>query len=244
MSPDPEEAIKRWGGNSRILIRLGGGSRSDVWAAEINGRPCTLRRSRRSPAALGWELDLIEFLSSKGIGVPLLVPTADGERVTGQFFVLSWVDGRPPATDEEWRAVAHTLERVHELTRSWPQRPTFASTTDLLTHRLGGDVDLDLMPPEAVKRCRNAWAPLIGAPASAIHGDPRGNAVITRSGVVLIDWDEARVDASILDLADLPGDHAPSAALAVARRAASAWEAATSWSLEPDYARRRLSELP
>jgi thiamine kinase-like enzyme len=104
-------------------------------------------------------------------------------------------------------------------------------------------VDLRLMPREAVELCQRAWLPLVGDPTSAIHGDPLGNALITDRGVVLIDWDEARVDASLLDLADLPGEHAPPAALAAARRAASAWEAAASWSLEPAYARRRLAEL-
>jgi Ser/Thr protein kinase RdoA (MazF antagonist) len=161
----------------------------------------------------------------------------------GQFFVLSWINGRPPSTDADWREVARTLERVHALTPVWPQRPTFASTVDLLTRDKGGDVDWAMMSPEAVERCREAWKPLEAMPQSAIHGDPRGNSLITASGVALIDWDEARVDASMLDLAGIPGDHAPPAELAVARRAASAWEAAASWLLEPAYARRRLAEL-
>jgi hypothetical protein len=139
--------------------------------------------------------------------------------------------------------VAQALRRVHALTNAWPQRPTFASTTDLLTRDGGGDVDLSLMPPNVVRRCRGAWEPLNDAGTSAIHSDPRGNALITHSGVALIDWDEARVDASMLDLADLPSEQAPPDALAMARRAASAWEAAVSWTQEPEYARRRLAEL-
>lgn len=61
-----------------------------------------------------------------------------------------------------------------------------------------------------------------------------------------LDWDEARVDASILDLADLPLDLSAQLGverLARARRAADAWEAANSWLLEPEYARRRLARL-
>jgi Ser/Thr protein kinase RdoA (MazF antagonist) len=238
-----DEAIKRWGGNATITAKLSGGTRSDVWAVQIEGRPHTLRRSRRPLAAVDWELDLIQFLSSQGVGVPSVLPTTDGSRTYGRFFALSWIEGRPPRTDAEWREVATTLEHVHELTRSWPQRPTFASTVDLLTSWAGGDVNLSLMPRTAVEQCRKAWLPLIGERTSAIHGDPRGNVLITERGVVFIDWDEARVDVSMLDLADLPGEHAPPAVLAVARRAASAWEAAASWSLEPDYARRRLAEL-
>ena len=238
-----DEAIERWGRRATITAKLSGGTRSDVWAAQIDGRPHTLRRSRRSSEAVDWELDLIQFLSSRGIGVPSLRPTADGSRTYERFFALSWIDGRPPRTDAEWREVATTLERVHELTRSWPQRPTFASTVDLLTSWAGGDVDLSLMPRAAVEQCRKEWVPLIGQRTSAIHGDPRGNVLITARGVVFIDWDEARVDVSLLDLADLPGNHVPPAVLAAARRAASAWEAAASWSLEPLYARRRLAEL-
>lgn len=243
MPPNPQDAIGHWGTSATLGTRLSGGNRSDVWAAEVDGRRSTLRRSRRSPEAIDWELDLVQFLGSNGIEVPAVIPAASGGRRWDTFFVLSWIDGRPPATDGDWRDVARTLERVHALTRAWRQRPTFASTVDLLTRDAGGDVDLTLMSAEAVERCRDAWKPLASMNQSAIHGDPRGNALMTNSGVALIDWDEARVDASILDLAGLPGDHAPPAELAIARRGASAWEAAASWSLEPAYARRRLAEL-
>jgi hypothetical protein len=68
---------------------------------------------------------------------------------------------------------------------------------------------------------------------------------MTKDGVAFIDWDEARVDASILDVVDLPFSEqaVESERLLLGRRAASAWEAANAWSLEPDYARRRLAEL-
>jgi hypothetical protein len=132
---------------------------------------------------------------------------------------------------------------MHELTRDWMQRPTFASTADLLTREVGGDVDFSRMPHEAASLCRSAWAAIAGSPVSAIHGDPRGNVFMTSGGVTFIDWDESRVDASVLDLADLPGDHIPTPESCAVRRAASAWEAAVSWDWEPGYARRRLAEL-
>ncbi len=243
MLAEKNRAITNWGAEATAGTRLSGGNRSGVWAADVHHRRCTLRQSRRTPEALDWELDLIEFLDSNGIAVPRVMPTVSGERRWGAFFVLSWIDGRPPRTDHEWAEVARTLHDVHELTRSWAQRPTFASTTDLLTIDCGGDVDLSLMPPDVVRRCREAWEPLIGARSSAIHGDPKGNALVMHPGVALIDWDEARVDASILDLADLPGEQAPRDARAMGRRAASAWEAAASWTQEPEYAQRRLAEL-
>ena len=141
-------------------------------------------------------------------------------------------------------AVAATLRRVHELTRGWPQRPGSASTRALLTDDRGGDVDLSVMPVEAVAACRQAWAALAGTPEAVVHGDPGpANIRITDEGIGLLDWDEARVDATDLDLAELPGADLPADRLAVARTAATAWEAANGWTVEPSYARRQLAML-
>ena len=106
---------------------------------------------------------------------------------------------------------------------------------------------LDLMPGDVVQRVRDAWRALAGEPQSVIHGDPAANNVLLEGGRgELIDWDEARVDVSILDLAALPVNRMPSVGrqrLALARRAAVAWEVANVWVAEPAYARRRLAEL-
>jgi hypothetical protein len=110
----------------------------------------------------------------------------------------------------------------------------------LLTDDRGGDVDLTLMPAEAVRMCRQAWGALSNLPVSALHGDPLSNVLVVDTGIVFIDWDEARVDATVFDLADLP---LPDLVHAAGRKAASAWEAATSWLLEPEYARKRLAEV-
>ncbi|MDP9476268.1 MAG: hypothetical protein M3R38_11415 [Actinomycetota bacterium] len=62
----------------------------------------------------------------------------------------------------------------------------------------------------------------------------------------LLDWDEARVDASVLDLAGLPldlSDVLDTGRLGRARRASNAWEAASGWIAEPEYARSRLLRL-
>ncbi len=240
MLASPEEVLTEWGDDIRVETKLCGGTRTDVWAVWVNGRPFALRRTRRSREALAWELNLVEFLRSNGIGAPSVLRTKRGDRTVGPFFMESWVEGHPPDTEAEWRKVEHTLRRIHQLTTSWPQRPTFASVVELLTQDRGGDVDLSVMPPDAVKVCREAWRALSNDPVSAIHGDPRGNVLVTGAGVVLIDWDEARFDASVLDLADLP---IADLATTEARRAASAWEAAASWVLEPEYARKRLADL-
>jgi hypothetical protein len=61
--------------------------------------------------------------------------------------------------------------------------------------------------------------------------------------VGLLDWDGARVDHTDLDLAELPGGNLPPERLAAARSAATAWEAANGWLVEPSYARRQLALL-
>jgi hypothetical protein len=66
---------------------------------------------------------------------------------------------------------------------------------------------------------------------------------VAGAGVGLLDWDEARVDYTDLDLAEVPGHDLPPGRLAPARIAATAWEAANGWTIEPAYARRQLALL-
>ena len=102
------------------------------------------------------------------------------------------------------------------------------------------------MPPEAAARCRAAWTRICHVPTTVIHGDPgKDNILVTDAGPVLVDWDEARVDAPHFDLAALPDHACPLVGdeRCVARQAASAWEAATAWRREAGYARWRLSQL-
>jgi Ser/Thr protein kinase RdoA (MazF antagonist) len=158
--------------------------------------------------------------------------------------VLTWLDGAPPGPGDG-PAVAAAVRRLHELTAGWPQRPGFASTAGLLTAERGGDVDLRAMPADAVADCRRAWARLAGTPQAVVHGDAGpGNIRITRAGAGLLDWDEARVDSTDLDLAELPaGGGLTAGRLSAARLAVTAWEAANGWIIEPAYARRQLELL-
>lgn len=242
-----EAALAAWGATARIEGPLGGGNRNDIRAARVGDRRYAARLSRRPAPALDWELDLLEHLHGSGMRVPLPLPAGDGRRHVAGLVVLDWLEGDAPASAGDWRAVAAELDRLHRLTRDWPQRPGFHSTRALLELDRGGDVRLDLLPPEGVDRCRDAWRRLAGEPCSVVHGDPGpSNILISGRGVGLIDWDEARVDRSILDFADLPLDLAPTigpARLDRARRAADAWEAANGWLLEPEYARGRLARL-
>jgi Ser/Thr protein kinase RdoA (MazF antagonist) len=236
------DVLAAWG-EITVVGPLGGGYRNTVLELRRGDERLVARRSRRPPASLDWEISLLAHLAGEGLGVPVMVAALDGRRHVGGVVVQRWLDGEPPAPGD-WPAVAAALRRLHAATAGWPQRPGSASTSDLLTAVRGGDVDLAMMPPAAVGACRAAWRRLAGRPQAVVHGDPGAqNIRITRDGAALIDWDEARVDYTDLDLAELPGSDLAPERLAAARAAATAWEAANGWIVEPAYARRQLAML-
>lgn len=195
-----DEFLAPWG-RAEMIGSLGGGNRNTV--LRIGPRRQVARRSRRKPASLDWKIALLDHLYH-GLRVPVAVPTLDGRRHVEGTVVQTWLDGTSPS-DRDWPAAAAALRTVHALTAGWPQRPGFASTRELLTSDRGGDVDLTQMACDAAAACRRAWATLDGTPEAVVHGDPGpANIRIAGTGVGLLDWDEARVDHTDLDLAELP----------------------------------------
>ncbi len=236
------EVLAAWG-VLEVAGPISGGNRNTVLELRRGGARLAARQSRRSPASLDWEIDLLDHLTRHGMRVPAIIPSADSRRHVDGVVVQSWLDGTPPGPSD-WPAVAAALRRLHAVTAGWPQRPGVASTHELLTANRGGDVDLSAMPADAVADCRAAWKRLAGIREAVVHGDPSpANIRICGDGVGLLDWDEARVDCVDLDLAELPASGLPAARLAAARRAATAWEAANGWIIEPSYARRQLALL-
>jgi hypothetical protein len=163
--------LSAWGAVS-VEGRLGGGHRNEVRLVRRAGVQLVARRSRRSAAALDWELDLLAFLAGHGFLVPEVVPALDGRRHVGGVVVQRWLPGREPS-GSDWPAVAAELRRLHAVTVGWPQRPGFRSTSDLLVADRGGDVDLRAMPDAAVVACRRAWAALAES-AGGAAADPEG----------------------------------------------------------------------
>jgi len=238
------EALGKWGEDVARVERLAGGAANDVWSVRLNGRLAVGRLGARSDADLAWETGLMQHLDRAGLTVPVPIPTADGRLFAGGVVVMTYLDGGPPATQNDWRRVGDTLRELHGLTRGWPQRPGWRSSTDLLHAKTGTKVDLGAMPAEAVARCRAAWARLAGRPTCVVHGNPHnpGNVRVTADRVALIDWDEAHVDVPDLDLV-LPGNAArlEGGAFDVAAQASAAWEAAVCW--DDEYAVARLAEV-
>jgi Ser/Thr protein kinase RdoA (MazF antagonist) len=243
MSPRGWEALGRWGDDAIRLEPLAGGVANEVWRVRVGGRLAVGRLGARRDADLAWETGLLQHLGREGLTVPQPIPTTDGRLFADGLVVMTYLEGGPPETQADWRRVAETLRRLHRLTPGWPQRPGWRSSTDLLHAETGTKIDLGAMPPEAVARCRAAWARLVGRKTCVVHGDPNpGNIRMTADRVALIDWDEAHVDVPDLDLA-LPHNAAglDATAFDVATQASAAWEAAVCW--DDAYSIKRLAEV-
>jgi Ser/Thr protein kinase RdoA (MazF antagonist) len=238
------EALEQWGDDVARLEPLTGGVANEVWTVRVNGCLAVGRLGARSDADLAWETELLHFLDREGLTVPLPIPTPDGRLFTAGLVVMTYVEGGPPETKADWGRVADTLRQLHRLTQTWPQRPGWRSSTDLLEADTGTKVDLSAMPAEGVARCRAAWARLSGRQTCVVHGDSNnpGNVRITADRVALIDWDEAHVDVPDLDLV-LPENAAglDDGAYDIAAQASAAWEAAVCW--DDDYAVGQLAEV-
>lgn len=237
------EALGLWGDDAVRIETLSGGVANDVWSVRVRGQLAVARLGKRSDADLAWETELLLHLDRAGLTVPMPIPTTDGRLFADGLMVMTYVEGGPPETEADWRRVADTLRHLHRLTQGWPQRPGWRSSTDLITADTGTRIDLNAMPPEGVARCRAAWARIVGRPTSVTHGDPNSrNIRMTAERVGLIDWDEAHVDVSDLDL-DLPHNPAglDAADYDAVTQASAAWEAAVCW--DDDYSKHRLAEV-
>jgi Ser/Thr protein kinase RdoA (MazF antagonist) len=236
-------ALAQWGDGAARIEPLAGGVANDVWAVRVNGGIAVARLGGRSDADLAWETELLAYLNREGLTVPVPIPTSDGRLFADGLVVMTYVEGVPPETESDWRRVAETLRQLHRLTAGLPQRPGWRSSTEFLQAETGTKIDLSAMPPEAVARCRTAWARLVGRETCVVHGDPNPrNIRVTADRVALIDWDEAHVDVPDLDLVlphnagALSGD-----AYDIAAQAWAAWEAAVCW--DDEHSLKRLSEV-
>jgi len=236
--------VSPWGG--LVLIEeMTEGNRNQVWRAEFEDAQVAVRRSRRSAASLEWELDLIGFLDAHSFIVPTVVLANNGRRHVDDVVVQRWIPGREPDSLHDWKQIARELQRLHALSIDYPQRPGCCSVGELVVYRRSGDADLDNMELQAVSLVLSVFEAFAACDTAVVHGDVGApNLRITPEGRVgLLDWDESRVDVTAHDLSPLGVQVLSDADHAAAQRLSNAWEAANSWVIEPEYARRRLTML-
>jgi Ser/Thr protein kinase RdoA (MazF antagonist) len=236
--------LGQWGKNVTRIQPLTGGVANDVWRVNIEGKLAVARLGNRSDQDLDWETKLVQYLDTQGLSVPAPLPTTDGRLFVDGLVVMKYLEGEMPKSKNDWQLVATTLNRIHNLTKNWPQRPGWRSSLDLLHTDTGTKIDLTAMPPEGVARCRAAWRKLVGHQTCVIHGDSNpGNILIKNNRVALIDWDESHIDVPDIDLGKLPDNagNLEESDYFIAQQACAAWEAAVCWNDE--YSIKRLAEV-
>ncbi len=221
------------------------GNRNEVWRATFDGDDVAVRRSRRSAASLEWELDLIAHLDQQDFIVPTVIESADGRRHVDGVVVQRWLSGDPPSSTPDWVSVSETLQRLHQSTKDYPQRPGACAVAELERSGSSLDADMSALPDDVAADVLGVFAEVAGMPLSVIHGDPMaGNIRIgDDGGVGLLDFDESRVDVAAHDLSNLGVQVLDDVGHARALNLSDAWETANGWVAEPAYARRRLAAL-
>jgi Ser/Thr protein kinase RdoA (MazF antagonist) len=139
------EALDRWRDVARIEPLTSGGV-NEVWSVRVDGQLAVARlgrrSDRRSDADLAWEMELLRYLDRQGMTVPVPISTMDGRDFVDGLVVMSYVKGRPPETEADWRRVADVFRRLHRFTSGWRQRPGWRSSIDFLHAQTGTRIDL------------------------------------------------------------------------------------------------------
>ena len=195
--------LEAWGAD--VLGPLPGGARSQLWRVEVAGKRCVARRVSVGEPSLRWLARLQTVAVAQGLRLAPMIPASGGALTVAGWTVEPWLEGQP-GTAADLPGLRRTLRRMHRATRFWPARPGLVPRLPL---RLGVD------PGDQ----------------AAVHGDVHpGNVLrLAGGGLALIDWEEARVGDTRLDLGF--------AREAAARAAHAAAEVAACWRAEPERAR-------
>src|SRR5262249_14265775 len=111
------EALEQWGDDVARIEPLAGGVANDVGCGRVNDPRAVGRLGTRSDADRTWETELLVRLDREGLTVPLPIPTTDGRLFADGVVLMTYIEGRPPETEADWRSVADTLRQLHRLTR-------------------------------------------------------------------------------------------------------------------------------
>lgn len=189
------ESVAAWSG-VEVIRALTGGARNPVFLADRDGQQLVVRRSARSPAALDWELDLLEHLRELGIGVPRLVPSDDGRRHVGGVLIHHFIEGRRPRDSRDCRSVVEVLTAVHESTVGWPQRPRKPTTqghsrSPTAPRSAASCAPASFRGRDEYQECGGSQHALVAAVSEvlpvAVFGDPL-QSIFDFGGNVPVDW--------------------------------------------------------
>ncbi|MEM6758248.1 MAG: phosphotransferase [Pseudomonadota bacterium] len=215
--------LEAWG-LTGTPVPLPGGHRNTVLRVGHH----VLKTTRRSEAAIAWLLPVIDALERVDLSAPRPMRSTRGTLITNGWSCEPFVTGAPcdpPRLQTLWPLPRQAVPAI-------PQRPGFVAAKALLRVSRGGDIDLTQLPAPLTRAIRAAWRALPLRPPCIVHGDLNAaNLIQNGDSITIIDWDKARVDHPGFDRAAL-GLGTPAE-----RHAATAWEIACSWHLEPDHAR-------
>lgn len=238
-SAPPDRPPAHLWGIDAPLTQLSGGHRNRAFRTRGLAQEQVFKTTRRSEASLAWLGAVQDHAEAAGFIVPRLTASRNGCLSEQGWTCEPFMAGIACAA-ERLGDVEPLLRRFHGLAVGLPQRPGFINAAAFTPGGRGADIDLPMLPPALAAECLDAWRTFDDVPIQAIHGDMNpSNLIWTADGVpALLDWDEARVDVALFDLAPLSR---PKVVSDAHRRAILAWEIACSWSIEPDHARRLAS---
>jgi len=221
-----------WGVDG-TLQPLPGGHRNRVFRLVGGGRDLVFKSTRRSEAAMAWLPPVLAWAQRSGFTVPDLVPSQNGRFVEDGWTCETSLEGSrlsAPLT-----LINPMISTFHSATTRIAQRPGFSETRALSGGDASGDIQMDLMPHAVAEALLPEWTALRDLPHSVVHGDlTRANLIaLPGGGVGLVDWDEARVDATVFDTSQTEAVPIP----VKVERALTAWECAACWKIEPARAR-------
>jgi Ser/Thr protein kinase RdoA (MazF antagonist) len=134
------EALGHWGEDIARIEPLAGGVANDVWSVRVHGQLAVARLGDRSDTDLAWETKLLRHLDREGLTVPVPIPTTNGGLFADGLVVMTYVEGRPPETEADWRRVADTLRRLASVDAELAPAPRLA-IVDRSPARRDGDED-------------------------------------------------------------------------------------------------------
>ncbi|MDE0589775.1 phosphotransferase [Halocynthiibacter sp. C4] len=228
-------------GQIEILRPLKGSTRSCVYLVTDGKKQLVAKSTAEPEASLEWLQEAKRHAEAVGFITPRSYRTRGGALAQDGWTLESFEFGTPYPTSS-LPDLASSMREFRAATSNMPQRPGCLASCDYLYQDKGPDIDFSSLPDEIAAAARAAWENFCTNPLEVIHGDlGAGNILMTGSGrAVLIDWDEARRDIALFDeFPLLPFDRTTKNE----QRAYYAWEAASGWDKEPEYARRMADLL-